>query len=614
MKKKLLSMMLALSMVLTLLPGTAFAGSVTFEYVDGKWTVSGESGNYTVDGTSITYTITLGASSIEIKADSDAEGKVDMEALPDDLTDAQKNTLRDVAVRSEDLGRFLRDHEDIADELIEAGRKALEDAGSAEDKNACVDLGLGIEITDTVFDKNNQATFLALEITAVYTVTVDGKKSESSVLTFGYPIELTVTVPDGLLANGANVSIEHSKDGSSYHPHTVTGIDRTNNTVTFTSTDGLSPFTISSTQPSDGTGGSGGGNTPSTPSTPSTGGGTPSTPSAPSNPSTPSTGGTSGGTTHTHYDRDNDHKCDDDGTTMTDHADEDADHICDTCGETITDHADEDADHICDTCGETITDHADEDADHICDTCGETITDHADEDGDHICDICGETITDHADEDGDHICDICGETMDGDIIIDDEDVPLAGKPFLFTDVTEDKWYYDYIKTVYEMGLMNGVGTTIFDPESPTTRGMVAQVLYNMEGKPSIDGYDVTIPDLKSTDWYYKAAVWAYATGVYKGYEDGSFHGDDEVTREQLMIVLYRYARQKGYDVSALDDLSAFMDKSSISGWALGGAQWAVGTGLVRGRSGNQIMPGANTLRAELATILVRFVDAYTDIV
>ena len=320
-----------------------------------------------------------------------------------------------------------------------------------------------------------------------------------------------------------------------------------------------------------------------------------------------------GGTTHTHYDWNNDHECDVDGTTMTSHADEDADHICDICGEPITDHADEDADHICDICGETMTDHVDEDADHICDICGETMTDHVDEDADHICDTCGEPITDHVDDDGDDICDICGEPMDDDIIIDDEDVPLAGKPFLFTDVAENEWYYDYVKTVYEKDLMVGINDTTFDPKSPTTRGMVAQVLYNMEGKPSIDGYDVTIPDLKSTDWYYEAAIWAYATGVYKGYEDGSFHGDDEVTREQLMIVLYRYARKKDYDVSALDNLSAFMDKSSISGWALEGAQWAVGTGLVRGRSGNQIMPGSNTLRAELATILVRFVDAYIDI-
>ena len=515
MKKKLLSMMLALSMVLTLLPGTAFAGSVTFEYEDGKWTVSGEGGSYTVNGTSITYTVTLDASSIEINADSYAEA--DMEALPDGLTDAQKAALETVAILAEDLGLLL-DREDISDELIEAGRKALADAGSVGSKNASVNLGLSLEITDAVFDQNDQVTSLTLEIKMVYTVTVDGKESEPSVLTFGDPIELTVTVPEGMLANGANVSVEHSKDGSSYHPHAADGIDRTSNTVTFTSDDGLGSFIISRTQPS------GGGNLPSTPST---GGGA------------PSTGGTGGGATHTHYDRD----------------------------------------------------------------------------ADHICDICGETVTDHADEDGDDICDICGEAMDGDdIIIGDEDVPLDSRPFLFADVAEGDWFYNDVKMAYNLNLMDGASKTIFDPHSPTTRGMVAQVLYNMEGRPSIGGYDVTVPDLKATDWYYNAAIWAYATGVYAGYADGTFHGDEEVTREQLMLVLYRYSQQKGYDVSAADDLAAFADKNSTSSWALEGVQWAVGAELIRGRGSNQIAPNANTMRAELATILVRFVDAYTDIV
>ena len=280
-------------------------------------------------------------------------------------------------------------------------------------------------------------------------------------------------------------------------------------------------------------------------------------PSVPSTPSTPSSSSSST-TAHRHYDRDNDHKCDVDGTTMTDHVDESAD---------------------------------------------------------HICDICGETVTDHVDEDADGICDICGEPMDGDdIIIDDEDVPLAGRPFVFADVVEKDWFYNDVKVAYEMNLMDGASETVFDPHSPTTRGMVAQVLYNMEGKPSIDEYDVTIPDLKSDDWYHDAAIWAYATGVYAGYADGAFHGDDEVTREQLMLVLYRYAQKKGYNVDAVDDLAAFADKNRTSDWALEGVQWAVGAELIRGRGGNQIAPDANTIRAELATILVRFAGAYTDIV
>lgn len=120
--------------------------------------------------------------------------------------------------------------------------------------------------------------------------------------------------------------------------------------------------------------------------------------------------------------------------------------------------------------------------------------------------------------------------------IEDPDVPLTGKPFPFVDVPETKWFYDGVKKAYDMELMSGVSDTLFDPQGNTTRGMVAMILYRMEGMPSVASYHVTISDLKDTSWYHDAAIWAYATGAYKGYEDGTFRGDELVTREQLATV------------------------------------------------------------------------------
>jgi len=160
----------------------------------------------------------------------------------------------------------------------------------------------------------------------------------------------------------------------------------------------------------------------------------------------------------------------------------------------------------------------------------------------------------------------------------------------FTDVVSGSWYYDGVKYAYDNGLMNGTGTNAFSPNADTTRGMIVTILARMEGVNTSGG----------ATWYARGREWATENGI----SDGT-NMEGKITREQLAAMLYRYAKMKGYDVSASASLSGYTDASSVSGWAKEAMQWAVGSGLIQG-SNNALTPQANASRAQIATILMRF--------
>lgn len=160
----------------------------------------------------------------------------------------------------------------------------------------------------------------------------------------------------------------------------------------------------------------------------------------------------------------------------------------------------------------------------------------------------------------------------------------------FTDVVSGSWYYDGVKYAYDNGLMNGTGANAFNPNADTTRGMIVTILARMEGVNTSGG----------ATWYARGREWAMENGI----SDGT-NMTGKITREQLAAMLYRYAKMKGYDVSASASLSGYTDASSVSGWAKEAMQWAVGSGLIQG-SNNALTPQANASRAQIATILMRF--------
>lgn len=163
----------------------------------------------------------------------------------------------------------------------------------------------------------------------------------------------------------------------------------------------------------------------------------------------------------------------------------------------------------------------------------------------------------------------------------------------FTDVTSGSWYYDGVKYACDNGLMNGTGANAFNPNADTTRSMIVTILARMEGVNTSGG----------ATWYTAGRAWAMENGI----SDGT-NMEGKITREQLAAMLYRYAKMKGYDVSASASLSGYADASSVSGWAKEAMQWAVGSGLIQG-SGNALTPQANASRAQIATILMRFAQS-----
>lgn len=166
----------------------------------------------------------------------------------------------------------------------------------------------------------------------------------------------------------------------------------------------------------------------------------------------------------------------------------------------------------------------------------------------------------------------------------------------FTDVTSGSWYYDGVKYACDNGLMNGTSANEFNPNANTTRSMIVTILARMEGVNTSGG----------ATWYAHGREWAIGAGV----SDGT-NMEGKITREQLAAMLYRYAKMKGYDVSASASLSGYTDASGVSGWATDAMRWAVSAGLINGRTATTLAPQGNATRAEVASILMRFMQKYT---
>ena len=176
----------------------------------------------------------------------------------------------------------------------------------------------------------------------------------------------------------------------------------------------------------------------------------------------------------------------------------------------------------------------------------------------------------------------------------------------FTDVTEGgDWFYDAVAYVYENGIMAGTGETTFEPTMELDRAMAAQLFYNLEGKPAVTG-DSTFTDVTSGHWAVDAITWAAQNDIVAGIGGGLYDPDSNVTREQFAVMLYKYARFKGYDLTATGDLTQFPDAGSISSWAETALSWANGKGLINGHENGTIDPKGGTIRAQAASIMANF--------
>lgn len=177
----------------------------------------------------------------------------------------------------------------------------------------------------------------------------------------------------------------------------------------------------------------------------------------------------------------------------------------------------------------------------------------------------------------------------------------------FADVASDSWYFPAVQFTFGGGLFVGTSNTAFSPNCTMTRAMLVTVLYRLAGKPAIIG-SCDFLDISVNTYYADAVTWASENGIVYGVCDNIFNPNGAISREQLAAVLFRYAKYKGYDVSATSTPDHYEDAESISDYACKAMQWAVGAGLIAGRSETRLSPAGTATRAEVAAIFMRFVE------
>ena len=184
---------------------------------------------------------------------------------------------------------------------------------------------------------------------------------------------------------------------------------------------------------------------------------------------------------------------------------------------------------------------------------------------------------------------------------------MAGSPAVttaskFTDVKNDTWYYDVVKKVTEKGLMNGISETQFAPELNVTRAMFVTILYRAAGQPEV-ATATNFADVTVDKYYAKAVAWANANGVVNGITESEFAPDNNITREQMVTILYRYAKN-----DTVTGEVTYSDKDSISDYARDAVAWAKAAGIMEGNADGTFAPLRNASRAEAAAVFVRLLN------
>lgn len=212
---------------------------------------------------------------------------------------------------------------------------------------------------------------------------------------------------------------------------------------------------------------------------------------------------------------------------------------------------------------------------------------------------------------GDGICALSDLILDGAVVTFTNDVQQTAAAFAkrlyaneqtftsLTDVAEGAWYYDAVKTAVEAGIMNGTNNATFVPGNELTRAELVQVLYNVAGKPAVE-FTGRFSDVSENAWFASAVEWAAANGITLGNGKGEFNPNGLLTREQMVTFLYRFV---GAAAVAEDATASFVDGSTVSNFAAEAMNWAVANGIVNGVGNNTLAPKANATRASIAKIM-----------
>ncbi len=181
--------------------------------------------------------------------------------------------------------------------------------------------------------------------------------------------------------------------------------------------------------------------------------------------------------------------------------------------------------------------------------------------------------------------------------------------FSFQDVSSNAWYREATVYAWYQGLFSGTSSVTFEPETTMNRAMLVTVLYSLNGSPTVEG-TAPFTDIPNGAWYQKPVIWAWQNGITSGTSATTFSPQASLTREQLVALLYQYAKLQGYDTSSRSSLPPYTDMTAVSGYALEAFQWAVSTGIITGTSASTLSPTAGATRAQVAQILMQFCRHY----
>ena len=190
-------------------------------------------------------------------------------------------------------------------------------------------------------------------------------------------------------------------------------------------------------------------------------------------------------------------------------------------------------------------------------------------------------------------------------------IPLSGSATVeivdnskeFADVSPESWEADAVAFASARELFSGTSETTFSPDQAMSRGMLATVLYRLDGSPAQELTD-TFRDVGSDAWYAEGVAWAVENGIANGYSDGQFGPDESITREQFVVMLWRYAGSPESNSQVLD----FADADQVNGYAQKALCWAVEKGIVHGVGNGMLDPGGAATRAQAAQLLKNFME------
>lgn len=197
-------------------------------------------------------------------------------------------------------------------------------------------------------------------------------------------------------------------------------------------------------------------------------------------------------------------------------------------------------------------------------------------------------------------CALCGKVDVRVIPANEDNCPSCA----FVDLDCDNWYHEATDYVIDAGLMKGTGTDTFEPYTTISRGQMVCVLYRLAGSPETEQTH-SFTDVSKGAYYADAVAWGYANGIVNGVSADSFDPYGELTRQQMVCFLYRYAKWAGVDVTTTGDLSAYTDADQISGYALDAMIWAVENGVVNGVSKTELAPRDVCTRVQPAAVVMR---------